>query len=173
MTFVELSSRSGSWGTIFPDHSRHKAIKLRQAVSPPWLLGTHTPTNEDEHVSVLIPQAPGEEKTFSFLKATLLKTTAPLGYPLAESLAQAPAPVAAVLVVPVTPIAHPLVHSASVAVVVLVSTPEMAHPLAPFLPLLENINKKIPQILPRPDPVPQKVAQIATHIAISIVPSLR
>jgi hypothetical protein len=154
-----------AWTVIFRNTGA-PCDQSRAAVTGPRLVRADAPTNEDEQVPVLIPQAPGEEITFSFLKAT-----APLGDPLGEPLAQAPAQVAAALVFPVTPLADPLAQAASPPFIVF--TREVAHPLAPFLPLLEKIYEKIPQILPRADPVHQKIAQIATHIAISLVPSLR
>jgi hypothetical protein len=100
----------------------------------PSSVATHAPANENEQIPVLIPQAPGEEITVS-----LLAPTPPLGYALADPLAQAPA-------------------QASILVFVSVSADPVADPT--------------PQILPRPDPVHEKIAQIAVCIAIFVAPSL-
>ena len=68
------------------------AIKSEQAVSGPCSVATHAPANDDEQIPVLGPQAPGEE-----IAVSLLATTAPLGYALADPLAEAPPHVLPVL----------------------------------------------------------------------------
>jgi hypothetical protein len=165
MTFVGSSSRSGS----LQEHAVSRtptpsAIKSEQAVSGPCSVATHAPANDDEQIPVLGPQAPGEEVTVS-----LLATTAPLGYALADPLAQAPAPASIILVF------------ISVSAVSLLATTAplgdaLADPLAEapphVLPVLNKVDDEIPQILPRPYPVPEEIAQIAVRIAISVAPSL-
>jgi hypothetical protein len=122
-------------------------IKSEQAVSGPCSVATHAPANDDEEIPVLVPQAPGEEITVS-----LLATTVPLGY----ALAQAPAQASTILLfLSVSPVADPLAEV----------TPQI-------LPVLHKVDDEIPQILPRPYPVPEEIAQIAVHIAISVAPSL-
>jgi hypothetical protein len=75
-------------------------IKSEQAVSGPCSVATHAPANDDEEIPVLVPQAPGEEITVS-----LLATTVPLGY----ALAQAPAQASTILLfLSVSPVADPL-----------------------------------------------------------------
>jgi hypothetical protein len=152
MTFVGSSSRSGS----LQEHDVSRTptpspIKSEQAVSGPCSVATHAPANDDEQIPVLVPQAPGEEITFS-----LLAPTAPLGYALGDPPAQAPAPASIiVLFLSVSPVAHPLVEATS-----------------KFLPVVKKVDDEIPQILPGSYPVPEEIAQIAVHIAISIAPSL-
>src|ERR1700680_1486897 len=88
------SSRSGSLQEH--DVSRTtcaKPVQVRAGHSGPCSVATHAPANDDEQIPVLVPQAPGEEITVS-----LLATTAPLGYALADPLAQAPAPASIILV---------------------------------------------------------------------------
>jgi hypothetical protein len=38
------------------------------------------------------------------------------------------------------------------------------------LPVLKKVDDEIPQILPGPYSVPEEIAQIAVHIAISVAP---
>jgi hypothetical protein len=165
MTFVGSSSRSGSLQEH--DVSRTPApspIKSEQAVSEPCSVATHAPANDDEQIPVLVPQAPGEEITVS-----LLATMAPFGYALADPLAEAPAPASTILVF----------ISASAVSVLATTAPlgyALADPLAEapphILPVLNKVGDEIPQILPRPYPVPEEIAQIAVRIAISVTPSL-
>ena len=100
--FVELSSRSGS----LQEHDvsrRQSPIKQEQAVSGPWSVATYAPANEDEKITVCVPQASGQEITVSLLAAT-----APLGYALADPLAQAPAQASLILLfLSVLPVADP------------------------------------------------------------------
>jgi len=130
----------------------------------PCSVATHAPANDDEQIPVLGPQAPGEEVTVS-----LLTTTAPLGDPLGDPFAQAPAPAFITLVF------------ISVSAVSLLATTAalgdaLADPLAEapphVLPVTHQVDDEIPQILPRPYPVPEEIAQIAVHIAVSVAPSL-
>ena len=91
---------------MFPNTDA-SAIKSEQAVSGPSSVATHAPANDDEQIPVLGPQAPGEEVTVS-----LLATTAPLGYALADPLAQAPAPASIILLfLSVSPVADPLAEA--------------------------------------------------------------
>ena len=140
------------------------AIKSEQTVSGPCSVATHAPANDDEQIPVLGPQAPGEE-----IAVSLLAATAPLGYALADPLAQAPAPASTILVF------------ISVSAVSLLATTAplgdaLADPLAQapphVLPVLNKVDDEIPQILPRPYPVPEEIAQITVRIAISVAPSL-
>ena len=142
------------------------AIRSEQAVSGPCSVATHAPANDDEQIPVLGPQAPGEEITVS-----LLATTAPLGYALADPLAEAPPQASTILVF------------ISVSAVSLLATTAplgdaLADPLAKapphVLPVLNKVDDEIPQILPRPYPVPvpEEIAQITVRIAISVAPSL-
>jgi hypothetical protein len=144
----------------------------------PCSVATHAPTNDDEQIPVLGPQAPGEEVTVS-----LLTTTVPLGHALADPLAQAPAPASIIILLATTAplgytLADPLAEPPAQASIILVfvSVSPVADPLAEatpcFLPVLKKVDDEIPQILPGPYPVPEKVAQIAIHIAISVAPSL-
>jgi hypothetical protein len=144
--------------------STPSAIKSEQAISGPCSVATHAPANDDEQIPVLGPQAPGEEVTVS-----LLATTAPLGYALADPLAHAPSPASIILVF------------ISVSVVSLLATTPplgdaladpLAHALPHILPVFKKVDDEIPQILPRPYPVPEEIAQIAARIAISVAPSL-
>jgi len=139
-------------------------IKSGQARFGPCSVATHAPANDDEQIPVLGPQAPGEEITVS-----LLATTAPLGYPLADPLAHAPAQASTILVfISVSPVSL-LATTAPLG-------DALADPLAEapphVLPVLKKIDDEIPQVLPRPYPVPDEIAQIAVHIAISVAPSL-
>ena len=172
------------------------AIKSEQAVLGPCSVATHAPANDDEQIPVLGPQAPGEEVTVS-----LLATTAPLGYALADPLAQAPVPASIILVfisvaavsllVTTAPLgdalADPLAQTPppasillvfiSVSVVSLLATTAplgdaLAQAPPHLLPVFNKVDDKIPQILPRPYPVPEEIAQITVRIAISVAPSL-
>jgi hypothetical protein len=118
----------------------------------PCSVATHAPANDDEQIPVLVPQAPGEEITVSLLAAT-----APLGYALADPLAQAPAQASIILLLfpSVSPVADPLAEA----------TPQI-------LPVVNKVDDEIPQILPRPYPVLEEIAQIAVYIVISVAPSL-
>jgi hypothetical protein len=167
-------------------------IKSEQAVSRPCSVGTHAPANDDEQIPVLGPQAPGEEVTVS-----LLGTTAPLGYALADPLAHAPPPASLILVFisavfllgTTAPLgyalADPLAHAPPPASMILVfilvvsllaTTPPFGDALAQapphVLPVFNKGGDEILQILPRPYPVPEEIAQIAVSIAISVAPSL-
>jgi hypothetical protein len=142
------------------------AIKSEQAVSGPCSVATHAPANDDEQIPVLGPQAPGEE-----IAVSLLATTAPLGYALADPLAQAPAPASIILVF--------ISISVSAASLLATTAPlgeALADPLAEapphVLPVLNKVDDEIPQILPRPYPVPEEIAHISVRIAISVAPSL-
>jgi len=138
---------------MFSEQPAQSPIKSEQAVSGPCSVATHAPANDDEQIPVLGPQAPGEEVTVS-----LLATTAPLGYALADPLAQAPAPASTILIlilIPVSPVADPLAEA----------TPQI-------LPVVDKVDDQIPQILPGPYPVPEEIAQIAVLIAISVAPPL-
>jgi hypothetical protein len=148
MTFVGSSSRSGSLQE--PDVSPNTGaspIKSEQAVSGPCSVAAHAPANDDEKIPVLVPQAPGEEITVSLLAAM-----ASLGYALGDPLAQAPAHASLILVfLSVPPVANPLAEA----------TPRL-------LAVLNEVDDEIPQILSRPYPVLEEIAQIATRIAISV-----
>jgi hypothetical protein len=93
----------------------------------------------------------------------------PLGHALADPLAQAPAPASIILV-----------FLSVSAVSLLATTAPLGYALAdPFaqapphvLPVLNKVDDEISQILPRPYPVPEEIAQIAVRIAISVAPSL-
>jgi hypothetical protein len=124
--------------------------KSERTVSRPSSVATHAPANENEQIPVLVPQAPGEEITVS-----LLATTAPLGYALADPLAQAPAQASILVFVSVSAAADPV-----------------ADPTPQILPVLKKIGDEVPQILPRPYPVHEEIAQIAIRIAIFVAPSL-
>jgi hypothetical protein len=129
-------------------------------VSGPSSVATHAPANDDEKIPVLVPQAPGEE-----IAVSLVATTAPLGYALADPLAHAPAPASTILVF------------ISVSVVSLLATTAplgdaLAEAPPHVLPVLNKVDDEIPQILPGPYPVPEEIAQIAVRIAISVAPSL-
>jgi hypothetical protein len=139
-------------------------IKSEQARFGPCSIATHAPANDDDEISVLVPQAPGEE-----IAVSLLATTAPLGYPLADPFAQAPAQASTILVfISVSPVSL-LATTAPLG-------DALADPLAEapphVLPVLNKVDDEIPQILPRPYPVPEEIAQIAVHIAISVAPPL-
>jgi hypothetical protein len=94
---------------------------------------------------------------------------APLGYALADPLAQAPAPATTILVfISVSPVSL-LATTAPLG-------DALADPLAEatphVLPVLNKVDDEIPQVLPRPYPVPEEIAQIAVRIAIFVAPSL-
>jgi hypothetical protein len=127
-----------------------KPVQVRAGHSGPCSVATHAPANDDEQIPVLVPQAPGEEITVS-----LLATTAPLGYALADPLAQAPAQASILVFVSVSAAADPV-----------------ADPTPQILPVLKKIGDEVPQILPRPYPVHEEIAQIAVRIAIFVAPSL-
>jgi hypothetical protein len=145
-------------------NTRAKPDQIGAGRSGPSSVATHAPTNDDEQVPVLGPQAPGEE-----IAVSLLTTTAPLGDALADPLAQAPTPPSIILVF------------ISVSVVSLLATTAplgdaLADPLAEapahVLPVLHKVNDEIPQILPCPYSVPEEIAQIAVRVAISVAPPL-
>jgi hypothetical protein len=169
---------------MFPEQRRQarsnpSPIKSEQAVSGPCSVATHAPANDDEKIPVLVPQAPGEEITVS-----LLATTAPLGYALADPLAQAPAEASIlilILLATTAPLGHaladPLAQApAQASILVFVSVSAAADPVADptpqILPVLKKIGDEVPQILPRPYPVHEEIAQIAVPIAIFVAPSL-
>jgi len=135
---------------MFSEQPAQSPIKSEQAVSGPCSVATHAPANEDDEIPVLVLQAPGEEITIS-----LLATTAPLGYALADPLAQAPAQASILVFVSVSVAADPI-----------------ADPTPQILPVLKKIGDEVPQILPRPYPVHEEIAQIAVAIAIFVAPSL-
>ena len=73
-----------------------------------YLVPAYSPANYNEKIPIRVSQAPGEEITLSFLPAA-----APLSYPLGKPFPQAAAPASAVLIlVAVTPVAHPLAQAA-------------------------------------------------------------
>jgi len=161
MTFVGSSSRSGS----LQEHDVSRtpapsAIKSEQAVSGPCSVATHAPANDDEQIPVLGPQAPGEE-----IAVSLLATMAPLGYPLAQAPAQASTVLVFISVSPVSLLATTAPLGDALADPLAEATPHV-------LPVLNKVDDEIPQVLPRPYPVHEEIAQIAAHIAISVAPSL-
>jgi len=157
---------------IFPDHAINRELVVRVCS-----VATHAPANNDEQIPVRVPQAPGEDITVS-----LLATTPPLGYSVADQLAQAPAQASTILIVfvpSVSPVADPLAQAPAQASTILIllvpSVSPVADPLAQatpqILPVMEKIDDEIPQILPRLYPVPEEITQIAVNIAISVARS--
>ena len=129
---------------IFPDHAINCELVVRVCS-----VATHSPANNDEQIPVRVPQAPSEDITVS-----LFATTPPLGYSVADPLAQAAAQASTILIlfVPsVSPVADPLAQA----------TPQI-------LPVVDKVPDEIAQILPRLYPVPEEIAQIAVNIAISV-----
>jgi hypothetical protein len=160
MTFVGSSFRSGSLQEHDVPERRHQADQIRAGRFGPCSVATHATANDDEQIPVLGPQAPGEE-----IAVSLLATTAPLADPLAE----VPAPASTVLV-------FISVSAVSFLATTVPLGDALANPLAEapphVLPVLNKVDDEIPQILPRPYPVPEEIAQVAVHIAISVAPPL-
>jgi hypothetical protein len=104
-----------------------RSIKSERTVSRPSSVATHAPANENEQISVLVTQAPGEEITVSLLAAT-----APLGYALADPLAQTPAQASIlilILIATTAPLGYALADpaaqapaQASILVLILIAT---------------------------------------------------
>ena len=94
---------------------------------------------------------------------------APLGHALADPLAQAPAPASIILVF--IPVAVVCLLAATAPLGDALGDP-LAQAPPHGLPVFNKVDDEIPQILPGPYPVPEEIAQIAVHIAISVAPSL-
>ena len=129
---------------IFLDHAINRELVVRVCS-----VATHAPANNDEQIPVRVPQAPSEDITVS-----LFATTPPLGYSVADPLAQAAAQASTILIlfVPsVSPVADPLAQAAAQASTILI--------------LL------VPSVSPVADPLAQAPAQAST-ILILLVPSV-
>jgi hypothetical protein len=125
---IPLGLVAGAW--CFPNTGT-KPDQIRAGRFGLCSVATDAPANDDEQIAVLVPQAPGEEITVS-----LLATTAPFGYALADPLSQAPAPASIIIILATTaPLGHalanPLAQAPAPASIILLATmAPLGHALA-------------------------------------------